>query len=87
MLLGAGAVAVVAAGAASLTLGGWPVPTALGALTAVASLRCARRDLHASAETLAVASVALAAFALGATVVGWVAVGVVPETAGTESAE
>jgi len=60
VLLGAGAVALVAAGAASLGLGGWPLPTALGALTAAASLRCARRDLRTSAETLAVAGVALA---------------------------
>jgi len=59
VLLAAGAIALVAAGAASLALGGWPLPTALGALTAVASLRCARRDLQASAETLALASVAL----------------------------
>ena len=78
VLLAAGAVALVAAGAASLgAAGGW-LPTALGVLTALASLRCARRQLRASAETLAVAAVVLVVVGDRAhsdtTSAGWLAV-------------
>jgi hypothetical protein len=59
VLLAVGAVAVVAAGAASLGSTGWPLPTVLAAGTSAASLHCGRRGLQASAETLAAATVAL----------------------------
>jgi hypothetical protein len=60
VLLATGAVAVVVAGAASLSLSGWLLPTALAIGTAAASLRCGSRALRASEETLAVVTVVLA---------------------------
>jgi hypothetical protein len=60
VLLAAGAVAVVVAGAASLRSTGWLLPSALALGTAAASLRCGRRRLRASEETLAVAAAVLA---------------------------
>jgi hypothetical protein len=59
VLLAAGAVALVVAAIASLSLTGWVLPTALALGTAGASLRCGSRGLRASEETLAVATVAL----------------------------
>ena len=59
VLLLAGAVAVVVAGAASVGLTGWVLPTLLALGTAAASLRCGRRGLRSSEETLAVATVVL----------------------------
>jgi hypothetical protein len=61
VLLVAGAVAVVVAGAASLRLTGWVLPTVLALAAATASLRCGRRGLRASEETLAVAAAAAVA--------------------------
>jgi hypothetical protein len=59
VLLAAGAVAVVVAGAASASLTGWVLPTALALGSAAASLVCGRRGLRSSEETLAIAGVAL----------------------------
>ena len=59
VLLVAGAVAVVAAGTASLDLAGWALPSGLALATAVGSLVCGRRGLPASEETLAAACVVL----------------------------
>jgi hypothetical protein len=59
VLLATGAVAVVVAGAASLSLAGRLVSTVLALAAAAASVRSARRGLRASEETLAVAAVSL----------------------------
>jgi hypothetical protein len=63
VLLAAGAVAVVVAGAASLGLAGQLLPLALALVAAAASLGCAHHGLRASEETLAVAAVALVVLA------------------------
>jgi hypothetical protein len=59
VLLVAGAAAVVVAGAASLRLTGWVLPALFALVAAAAALRCGRRGLRTSEETLAVAAVAL----------------------------
>ena len=59
VLLAAGAVALVAAGAASLGRTGWLLPTVLAVGTALASLRCGRRGLRTSAEALAAVTAVL----------------------------
>jgi hypothetical protein len=59
VLLVAGAVAVVVAGAESLRLTGWVLPTILALGSATASLWCGHRGLRTSEETLAVAAVVL----------------------------
>ena len=59
VLLAVGAVAVVVAGAASFGLLGRLLPLGLALAAAAASVRCARRGLRASEETLAVAATAL----------------------------
>ncbi len=60
VLLAAGAVAVVVAGAASLSLVGRLGSTVLALAATAASVRSARRGLRASEETLAIAAVSLA---------------------------
>ncbi|WP_369134294.1 SCO7613 C-terminal domain-containing membrane protein [Modestobacter sp. I12A-02662] len=59
VLLGAGAVALVAAGSASLGPRGWLLQATLALATAAASLLCGRRGLRASEETLAASAVVL----------------------------
>ncbi|WP_222267093.1 SCO7613 C-terminal domain-containing membrane protein [Modestobacter marinus] len=59
VLLGAGAVALVAAGSASLGPRGWVLQATLALATAAASLLCGRRGLRASEETLAASTVVL----------------------------
>jgi hypothetical protein len=59
VLLGAGAVALVAAGSASLGPASWVLQAALALITAAASLLCGRRGLRASEETLAASAVVL----------------------------
>jgi hypothetical protein len=71
VLLVAGAVAVVVAGAASLRFTGWVLPALLAVGAAAASLRCGRRGLRASEETLAVATVVLAVLGDRAGQSGW----------------
>ena len=70
VLLAAGAVAVVVAGAASLSLAGRLVSTVLALAAAAASVHSARRGLRASEETLAIAAVALSVLGDRATSTG-----------------
>src|SRR3712207_5970609 len=60
VLLAAGAVAIVVAGAASSSLTGWVFPAVLALGMAAASVRSGHRGLRSSEETLAIAAVALA---------------------------
>jgi hypothetical protein len=70
VLLAAGAIAVVVAGAASLSLIGRLGSTVLALAVMAASVRSARRGLRASEETLAIAAVSLAVLGDRATSTG-----------------
>jgi len=65
VLLAVGAVALVAAGAASLGGTGWALQIVLAVATTAASLVCGRRGLRTSEETLAAATVVLLLLVVG----------------------